>query len=257
MPRVPSFELEQLVGHCGRQPLDLGDAITGNGDPADLLAGGGRRLVRAHELIEGVADLLRAGRLVPSWASPRHGVRPIHLGRTPPRLSFAASRLVAPLHLVALLLRLSFAASLVAPLHLVALRLDSASLRLGSLLLFIWSTPPRLRFAASRSLLRILTARPSRMSSSAIPGRQSAVDDSSHCRFDPADQVRSTMMFSRTGPPACAVSAFSSPVPGVPRSWGCHAHGRQPRAGALAPASSPIGSMAPSSRRSREVSTAR
>ena len=36
----PVLELEQLVGHRRGQTLDVGDAVTGVDDAADLLAGG-------------------------------------------------------------------------------------------------------------------------------------------------------------------------------------------------------------------------
>ena len=54
-----AFELQQLVGHRGVQPLDPGDAVAGLDDDADLVALG-LRVVGGDDALEGVADLLRA-----------------------------------------------------------------------------------------------------------------------------------------------------------------------------------------------------
>ena len=56
-------ELQQLVGHGRGQALDLGDAVTGLGDDADLLAGDLGR-VRGDEALQRSADLVgRDGQL--------------------------------------------------------------------------------------------------------------------------------------------------------------------------------------------------
>src|SRR5699024_1022172 len=56
------LELEQLVGHGRRETLDVGDAVTGVGDAADLFAGGRARVVGPHVAVQGVPDLLRTDR---------------------------------------------------------------------------------------------------------------------------------------------------------------------------------------------------
>ncbi len=56
------LELEQLVGHRRGQALDVGDAVTGVGDAADLLARGRARLVGAYVAVQRVPDLVRTDR---------------------------------------------------------------------------------------------------------------------------------------------------------------------------------------------------
>ena len=55
-------ELEQLVRHRRGQALDVGDAVTGVDDAADLFAGGRTRLVGLDEGVQRVPDLLRTDR---------------------------------------------------------------------------------------------------------------------------------------------------------------------------------------------------
>src|SRR5699024_6003236 len=55
-------ELQQLVGHRGRQALDVGNAVARVSDDADLVALGRVRLVLGYVLLESVANLLRTDR---------------------------------------------------------------------------------------------------------------------------------------------------------------------------------------------------
>jgi hypothetical protein len=74
------LELQQLVGHRRRQALDVGDAVTGVADAADLFAGGRAGLVGLNELVQRVPDLLRTDRklrhLISSPRSPVSSARP-------------------------------------------------------------------------------------------------------------------------------------------------------------------------------------
>jgi hypothetical protein len=56
------LELEELVGHGRRQTFDVGDAVTGVGHAADLLAGGRAWVVGPDVAVQGVPDLLRTDR---------------------------------------------------------------------------------------------------------------------------------------------------------------------------------------------------
>jgi len=56
------LELEQLVGHRRGQPLDVGDAVTGVDDAADLFARRGARVVGLHALASS-ASRISSGRI--------------------------------------------------------------------------------------------------------------------------------------------------------------------------------------------------
>src|SRR5690606_22149919 len=56
------LELEQLVGHDGRESGDTGDAVRGLGNGADLFAASSLGLVVRHEALQRVPDLLRTDR---------------------------------------------------------------------------------------------------------------------------------------------------------------------------------------------------
>ena len=88
-PSVPSSNSQQLVGHRRGQALDVGDAVAGLGDDADLLARDLRRvgrdvaLQRAADLVRGDRQLghclhpcIRSASMVPvSPAGPRRASR--------------------------------------------------------------------------------------------------------------------------------------------------------------------------------------
>ena len=56
------LELQQLVGHGRGKTLDVGDAVAGVRDAADLFAGGRAGLVGLDERVQRVPDLLRTDR---------------------------------------------------------------------------------------------------------------------------------------------------------------------------------------------------